>query len=544
MSKKEHNTNGPEEQTRKKNLPMLIVLSVLIVLVCVAAVVIVVRTVRNDNPTESTVDNAALAEQMRNTVAMTIGEQSLNAVELNYFYIETVNQFCQEYYYYIYYYGMIDVSTPLNEQYFDETNGTTWADYFLGITEENIKSTYLLSALAKDNGITLSQSDYDYMDSLKESIAYYATYYSYEDTNSYLVDVFGQGADLDSYMAYIERSLLADAYYAYYAESLNYTDEQMREYEKETAHTYNAYTYAYYYLDADRFLTGGSQDSDGNITYTDEQIAASLAAAKEAADALLDGSCADLEAFKELIGGMDINATLDSVSVTEKSEVTYSAIESAFQEWMISAERTPGEIAVIAKTQTTGEGEEAVEVTEGYYIVWFGNVNDNTFAIKDARHLLIMFKDADGKTYSDGITTFTDEQKAAAKAEAERLLELWRSGEATEEAFIALVVENSEDNVDEGGLYEYIYPGQMVENFENWCYDSTRAYGDTGIVESVYGYHVMFFVGDSDLNYRDYMITCDMRSDDLTTWHTELVESAELTEVCMDYCRLDMTLSG
>ena len=46
-----------------------------------------------------------------------------------------------------------------------------------------------------------------------------------------------------------------------------------------------------------------------------------------------------------------------------------------------------------------------------------------------------------------------------------------------------------------GGLYEGVSQGQMVESFDAWCFDSARKPGDTGIVKTNYGYHVMYFVG-------------------------------------------------
>ena len=36
----------------------------------------------------------------------------------------------------------------------------------------------------------------------------------------------------------------------------------------------------------------------------------------------------------------------------------------------------------------------------------------------------------------------------------------------------------------------------MVPDFEKWSVDDSRKYGDTGIVKSDYGYHIMFFVND------------------------------------------------
>ena len=47
-----------------------------------------------------------------------------------------------------------------------------------------------------------------------------------------------------------------------------------------------------------------------------------------------------------------------------------------------------------------------------------------------------------------------------------------------------------------GGLYEAVKERQMVTNFNDWCFDASRKAGDTGIVESDYGYHIIYFIGD------------------------------------------------
>ena len=43
----------------------------------------------------------------------------------------------------------------------------------------------------------------------------------------------------------------------------------------------------------------------------------------------------------------------------------------------------------------------------------------------------------------------------------------------------------------------------MVKEFEDWSFDASRKYGDTGLVKSTYGYHIMFFVG-SDTEWRAF----------------------------------------
>ena len=37
----------------------------------------------------------------------------------------------------------------------------------------------------------------------------------------------------------------------------------------------------------------------------------------------------------------------------------------------------------------------------------------------------------------------------------------------------------------------------MVPTFNDWCFDPSRKSGDTGIVETSYGVHVMYFVKDN-----------------------------------------------
>ena len=65
-----------------------------------------------------------------------------------------------------------------------------------------------------------------------------------------------------------------------------------------------------------------------------------------------------------------------------------------------------------------------------------------------------------------------------------------------EYGFAQFAAEYTEDpgSMATGGLYTDVYVGQMVEPFENWCFDETRKPGDTGLVQTNYGYHIMYFV--------------------------------------------------
>ena len=71
-----------------------------------------------------------------------------------------------------------------------------------------------------------------------------------------------------------------------------------------------------------------------------------------------------------------------------------------------------------------------------------------------------------------------------------------------------------------GGLYASVSRGQMVDEFEAWCFDEARAAGDTGIVyDSTYdGYHVMYFVGENDLPYWQEKLTTELTAADYDEW--------------------------
>lgn len=76
----------------------------------------------------------------------------------------------------------------------------------------------------------------------------------------------------------------------------------------------------------------------------------------------------------------------------------------------------------------------------------------------------------------------------------------------TEDYFAELATANTADTGSSanGGLYEGVYPGQMVTSFNDWCFDASRQSGDTDIVATDYGYHIMYFVGVNDELYEDY----------------------------------------
>lgn len=119
------------------------------------------------------------------------------------------------------------------------------------------------------------------------------------------------------------------------------------------------------------------------------------------------------------------------------------------------------------------------------------------------RHILIQPQGGTADEY--GVMTYTDEEWDTAYAEAERILNEWKTGEATEESFAELANTYSTDpgSNTTGGLYTDVnIDASYVESFENWAIDASRTTGDTGIVETEYGYHIMYFVEGEDYCFK------------------------------------------
>lgn len=122
-----------------------------------------------------------------------------------------------------------------------------------------------------------------------------------------------------------------------------------------------------------------------------------------------------------------------------------------------------------------------------------GGVTEDDMYV-DVRHILITPEG--GTTGEDGTTTYSDEEWETCRKKAQEALDQYLAGEQTEDAFAALATEKSQDPGSQanGGLYQRVYPGQMVQEFNDWCFDEARKSGDTGMVKTTYGYHVMYFV--------------------------------------------------
>ena len=497
-------------------------------------------------------------------------------------------------------YTGLDTSTPLDEQQYSEDQ--TWADYFMDMAMQSAKNDYVLYDLAQEEGFEMPEDYRETYNTLIENKEYYAELGNFPNVSDYLEALYCTGADEDSYREYIERSLTASAFYNAYSDSLEFDETALNQYEKDHINEFSSYDYASCYLSYTDFITGGTKGEDGSTTYTEEEKEAARAAAKAAAEKLAADSenllqldknysalLAELEGTEtteepdatepettetteatEAATEATEAATEATEAATEATEATteateaedehdhdheevttssdldehtryaLSAVPEALREWIGDSNRQKDDITVIANETTIGEGEDATTTVSGYYVVCFQNRDDNETVMGNVRHVLFAPEEVEDE---DGNTAATDATKATAKENAEMFLKAWLAeGDVTAESFATMAADLVEEgSAAEEGLFEDIHTdSEYVESFRSWAIDPARKAGDTEVVESEYGYHIMFYVGASEQNYREYLIEAGLLNETLEAWYDEIMEGITFEEG--DVSRMDLGL--
>lgn len=477
--------------------------------------------------------------------AVTVGDHQLDSVAFHYYYVDAIGYFYNAYYeqfgsyasLYLQLYTGIDPSAALGEQTYDEETGQTWADYFVEQAKNNAKWTYAMTDRAKAEGYELPEDVQKELDSMAENMEKTVTGYGYDSFLDYVQSIYGSNATVESFMEYYSANICSNSYASDHYASLTYTEEDYREYEKDRYFDFSSYTYAGFYLDVDAYLAlqkGTTDSTTGEVTYSEEEKAAAVTAMLEDANAL--AGCTTQEALDAALAQLTVFAGEAEPQTSSVAEdiLLFSVTNPEIAQWLGADGRKVGDTGCIT--------DETDGVVNGCYVLLLLGYEDNTMPLANVRHVLIAFKG--GTTDSTtGETVYSDAEKAAAKTAAEILLKDWLAGDRTDESFAELANKNSDDS-PEGGLYEDITPDtKFEESFLNWCFEGHEA-GDTGIVESVYGYHIMYYQGDDELTYRDYLIRQKLLERDMEAWETEVQKDITVTEVDLSCVDRTMTIVG
>jgi len=102
----------------------------------------------------------------------------------------------------------------------------------------------------------------------------------------------------------------------------------------------------------------------------------------------------------------------------------------------------------------------------------------------------------------DGTVICSEEAWSICEAEAQELLTYWQmKTKQTEATFGEVARKNSQDagTMITGGLYQGIRKGQMNQVLDDWCFDPARQVGDTVILRSQYGVHILYFSASREI---------------------------------------------
>ena len=421
------------------------------------------------------------------TTALTADGTKYTPAEVNYYYGNEYLTMVNTYGQYLSYFGLDTSNGPrglgsiaYNGPQVEGKNYASWRDYFLDGVYTQLGQIQAMLGYARDNNITLSDEDKAQVEQNISSFETYAKTYNFPSVDQFLEMNLGKGITLDMIRSLEQDSALANKAYTAYQESLSFTDEQIDEEYASFNGNYDTYSYAYY-----RVL---AQAAEG-----EEPTETAIAEAKAEADAIIasyqDGD--DVEDLYDRFNGY-IKSELGG-SATRNDDMNGGYISASYADWLKDAARQAGDVT-------------RIEDGSDQYVVLFLDHKDANYPTVNVRHILI-------------------------QAEAERILAEYEAGDKTEESFAALAEQYSMDEGSKanGGLYENVAKGQMVEAFNDFCFAEGRKSGDTGIVYGTNGqyagYHVMYYVGEGEI-YSKLLATNSLTQKAVEEWLTSIALSA------------------
>lgn len=378
----------------------------------------------------------------------------------------------------------LDMEKSLKEQQYTETE--TFFDFFKDQALGYAESFLVFCEEAKARGIELTEEDQQKITEDMEALKTAAKENSFDTVDKYLQSMYGEKVTEKDYRLFTEKAALANKMYYELINSYEYTDEEIQAYFDGKADAFTNVEYMSFDFSA---------NEERKITAEMVKTAASELAAVTSQTAFEDYIVNYIKAHstEEELGTFD-EASFRSQLVTKG---TVDQADEAVKTLIAGAENT------------TFVSEDAESGTSTVYFLVKKPYVDTTASV-DVRHILL--------------TTDTYETEEKALAKAEEVLKTWEDGDATAETFGQLATDFSEDpgSAQNGGLYEAVTSGMMVPEFDAWIFDASRQVGDTGIVKTSYGYHIMFFDGKGLEAWQNAVVNT-MKSESYQTDYDALV---------------------
>lgn len=482
----------------------------------------------------------------RNKVIMSIGDTEIDKYEYAYYYSSTLQNLASQAAEFDMYYGTgmgamytgYDYTKMPDEQAFSgEIEGIdepTYADYFGHQAIESLKYVKACLAYAAENDIKLDEEDFAKIDETYEQIEARCVNQdgSKYSVGAYLRLSYGDGMTEKLFRRIMEEQTLAQKVKETKQEEFaaSYTDKEIEETYKKGIETYGQVSLRSYTFNVE-------MDEDAEKA-TEAQISAAKTKAETFKSKLTDEKSFKTLAseYEKLAENEDYKNYLTDDSLTLKKDSSlsgYSADEKLL-DWVKTAKAGDSYVASSDLSSTVYMMVEPVHKA----------ADATTY---DVRHILIQFPEEEAEEATDEAADEKTEENADEKADekaeekkeekkevevkeldtskydatvvnnvktpvtdaecynkAVEVLTTYLEGDKTEDAFAALAVLHSADgNAAQGGIYEDTPEGKMVAEFEGWALDKSRKAGDVGIVETQFGYHIMYFIDAETTTWED-----------------------------------------
>lgn len=392
--------------------------------------------------------------------AMSTENYRITGAMLSYLYHYNLTSFVYQNYYSLSSLGLT-LSKPLKQQSCKLLTDGTWHDYFISSAKQSAENILLLCEASADLSLSLSEADLTEIEDELKKLESYAKEAGMT-AEEYIASSYGSGVTLEDLRSFYHLATLSNLAYAKLMEGYTFSSGELEAYREENKDSFYGGICFFYGVSADY-----EEDADEKTVKAARQEAYKSAQELAAADSD--------EAFLNAVNALREKDEDDPLTLSSLTQEVLSGDDTDLAKWLFTEGRQAGE-TMISGDPDKDDDFMVFRVSKPYLVL-------DDYRTVNVRHVLFLF------------SSFKTEDEA--KARAEELLAEFERGDRTREAFAALAEQYSEDpgSQNNGGLYENVCLGDMVEPFESWCFDPSRTEGDTGIVKTSYGYHVMFLDG-------------------------------------------------
>lgn len=433
------------------------------------------------------------------SVVATVDGQKISIGMYDYYYASIVSYYEQ---YASYGYYSLDTTKDYSKQYTtdDDGNKISWQKFFETEALKEVEQITTYYSKALEEGVTLTSAQ---KKTIEKQISTLKDSASQNDVSldQYIKANFGTYCSEDTIRIMLEQYYLSANYKGKFKCETKVTDNDVDKYYNDHKNDYKKIEF--YYIASPYDAT--DDNSKNESIKTAEKIMAKMKDKKSVIALVPEVYSSYIDS--QVKSSMEQDSTLTEKKAREEAVKSYesnvvttvSGSDSPFDDkmntWLFSDDTK------------VGSKKYYIDESAGYiYIVLKTSKasveEDETYTV---RHILVAPESGSNSSSSTSEKTeYTDEQWAAAKKKADSILAKFNKTDKSEYEFAKLAEQYSTDSASTssgsndsfGGLYESVTLGQMVPDFEKWSIDDSRKYGDTGIVKSDYGYHIMFFIND------------------------------------------------